>query len=387
MSNECKRIVGLATWYKYRNYGTALQAVSLSRAICQMGYKALVLRHKPVDVTKKGARGSRLAARLAAHLEWRRGYYPIADEERERLFDSFINSALEFCEIQTSLGLEGDLRPDDFDAFVCGSDQIWSPRNFDSFYFLDFVSDSSRKVAYAPSFGCDKIVDESVAESVGRLLDSFSSISVREVSGAKIVENLIGRRPQVVLDPTLLISEEDLDTFLNEDVRRPTSYCLLYFLGHYSRNLMHALACAKRLGLKVVLVPVFERDKTSQFAQSMSIGPAEFLSLIKNASHVFTDSFHGIALSAQYGVPFTSYERFKPSASASQNTRVYNILNILQSDNCLITRKMLERCDADISIPEIDRENVVANLNKFRVESREFLRGALAKACREQGAE
>lgn len=384
MGNENKRRIGLATWYGYRNYGTALQAVALSRAICQMGYQVLVLRHNPVDVERRSGKGLRLAARLAAHLEWRRGYYPILDEGRERLFDNFINSALEFCEVQISSSQERGLRPSHFDAFVCGSDQVWSPRGFDSFYFLDFAKDGIKKVAYAPSFGCDKINDGAIAESMGRLLSSFSSISVREASGAEIVENLIGYRPQVVLDPTLLISRDNLDAFSNEELGRPSSYCLLYFLGHYQQNLAHALAFAKRLGLKAVLVPVFERDKKSQHVQSMTVGPAEFLSLVKHASHVFTDSFHGIALSSQFGVPFTCYERFRPSSSTSQNTRIYNILNILGAGNCLVTRKSLERCGMGMSLPEIDWEGVIERLNKGRVESQAFLRNALARACREE---
>lgn len=381
MDIDDKRRVGIATWYQYRNYGTALQAVSLSRVVRQMGYKAVVLRHDPDPVPEKDTAKTQLLNRLIAHLEWRRGYYSIKDERRDQLFDCFVSSSLEFYETPTPLRREDELWSGYFDAFVCGSDQIWSPRNYDSFYFLDFISDGSKKVAYAPSFGCEAITDRSIAESMGCLLEDFSSISVREDSGAKIVESLTGRHPQVVLDPTLLLSRGDLSSFANDNARRPSSYCLFYFLGHYSRNTEHAFACAKRLGLKAVLVPVFERDKREQNVLSTAIGPAEFVSLIKNAAYVFTDSFHGIALSVQLGVPFTCYERFKPSASSSQNTRVYNILNRLELGDCLITRRMLESGSTDMSVSEIDWKRIDATLNEEREKSRAFLRRALAKAC------
>ena len=38
-----------------------------------------------------------------------------------------------------------------FDAIVCGSDQIWAPNVFDEVYMLSFVSEKTRKIAYAPS--------------------------------------------------------------------------------------------------------------------------------------------------------------------------------------------------------------------------------------------
>ena len=45
-----------------------------------------------------------------------------------------------------------------YDKFVVGSDQVWnygSPQ-VDDTYFLDFVKDSSKKIAYAASFGQKK---------------------------------------------------------------------------------------------------------------------------------------------------------------------------------------------------------------------------------------
>lgn len=65
---------------------------------------------------------------------------------------------------------------------MCGSDQIWSPRFLDPRYFLDFVAQSQKKVAYAPSFGCERIDDESKVKRIVSLLREFGSISVREKS-------------------------------------------------------------------------------------------------------------------------------------------------------------------------------------------------------------
>ena len=42
-----------------------------------------------------------------------------------------------------------------YDKFVVGSDQVWNLKchGYDGAFFLDFVSDDSKKVAYAASFG------------------------------------------------------------------------------------------------------------------------------------------------------------------------------------------------------------------------------------------
>lgn len=45
-----------------------------------------------------------------------------------------------------------------FDAFVCGSDQIWNPKSIkcDGTYFLDFVADEEKRISYAPSVGVNE---------------------------------------------------------------------------------------------------------------------------------------------------------------------------------------------------------------------------------------
>ena len=67
------------------------------------------------------------------------------DHEKDRRYRKFIEDFIAFhTPTQTSSQLF--CLNDEFDAFVCGSDQIWSPNEFNSKYFFDFVKDDIKKI-------------------------------------------------------------------------------------------------------------------------------------------------------------------------------------------------------------------------------------------------
>ena len=82
----------------------------------------------------------------------------------------------EKCNDETDLFLLND----QYDKFICGSDQIWAPTVFDKNYFLDFVSNDSKKIAYAPSIGLSSIDNKYVRENMGKLINKFECLSIRE---------------------------------------------------------------------------------------------------------------------------------------------------------------------------------------------------------------
>ena len=47
----------------------------------------------------------------------------------------------------------------DYDAFVCGSDQIWNPNWFHPYYYANYKEIVVNKMAYAPSIGVTEIGD------------------------------------------------------------------------------------------------------------------------------------------------------------------------------------------------------------------------------------
>jgi coenzyme F420-reducing hydrogenase beta subunit len=371
--------VALMTWFHYRNFGTALQAVALSQTIRDLGCDCQIMQYIPTGKVVRQLRNDPLSlfrygtARLIA-----RRNRAANDTERETRFERFIAAHLTLTEPrQTSselYALNGR-----FDAFLCGSDQIWAPSCFDSKYFLDFVEDPGKMVAYAPSIGRSNIADIAephVVQQMASLIARFEHLSVREAQGRQIIRDLGGGDASVVLDPTLLFTTDQWDTYASEAfdaAERPGPYLLCYFLGNSSYPWKRVKEIAKRHKLLVVVVPVHQKDfGRGDFVAAQS-GPAEFLSLVKNADFICTDSFHGTIFAIQYEVPFHVFERFSPKDKNSQNSRVDNLLWQTGLESRLVKWRRLERTDQGCDFRQA-HERLAAEREKSILFLREALR-------------
>lgn len=324
--------VALMTWFQYYNFGTSLQAFALARVIEGMGHKVSVVNYhttgkvavlpckRPVVSALR-----ELDGKVRRRVFDRRADSPATD----RQFASFLNDNLTFtsaCETKSDL----ESLSDEFDCFVCGSDQIWSPAVFDPHYFLDFVDESKLKVAYAPSVGLTEVRDPDLRQRMGELAARIDCLSTRERSGSCIISELSGRDVETVLDPTLLFESEKWNEVAHgARVHVDSAYLLVYMLGHNERHWKRAYEIARRRGLEVRVVPVFRRDLKRKGCITDPVGPREFVRLISGASYVCTDSFHGVAFSILFEKDFCAFERFREDDPINQNSRIHNILEKL----------------------------------------------------------
>lgn len=373
--------VGIMTWYAYENYGTVLQAAALNRVIGGLGYDAVDIAYDPKlgsDSHEKPKRS--LVDRLVGKFKYYLGARPISDIDRTKKFADFIKKAIPLSSDVCSTGCLSSLNCV-YDAFVCGSDQIWSPRCFDPAYYLSFVDDERKLIAYAPSFGCDSLDDFRSASEIIGLLSRFSHIAVRETAAAAIVKRATGMVPPVVLDPTLLLSADDWRGY-SAPLIEGDEYCLVYFLGSDRENWEAARRIAKEKGLRIVAVPVFQRDCRRGECEDRAIGPAEFLSLIDNADLVCTDSFHGMVFSTIFERKFIAFERFDPRSPESQNTRIYSYLDLIESRQVLLSRSMLSEWRDFIDV-SLDYGTVAHRIEELRSESMGYLKDSLRLAVEE----
>ena len=193
-----------------------------------------------------------------------------------------------------------------YDYFIVGSDQVWNPNyNFiGSTHFLTFAKQYQR-ISYAASFGVSKI-PIGKQDSYKKRLSEIPNISVREETGADIVESLIGIRPQVVLDPTLLLTSSQWHNIAKKpSFKLPEKYVLKYFLGHSDESV---LTVQKYLSDQEGLVS-FDIRALNKFKKELPVGPSEFLYLIENSECVITDSFHGSVFSLLFKKPFVVFDR------------------------------------------------------------------------------
>jgi coenzyme F420-reducing hydrogenase beta subunit len=373
--------LAIMTWYHYRNYGTALQVAALSEKLRKIGHEPEVIRYKPTgyfrtipDYTVKLV-VNRVLNRLGnSHAPaYSRAY---STEAKDKLFEAFLDEHISFsdkCETLSDLEeLNGK-----YDAFVCGSDQIWSPLCFDPHYFLDFVKNPAKKIAYAPSMGASRIDDKYIAAETKKLLDNFAHISVRETTGQSIIKGLTGITPKVTADPTILFTGEEWKNLL--ELGEPTEnepYMFVYMLGKNARHWELIKSITEKLKLRIKMVPVFEDDVARDGCISTPVGPKEFLKLLYNASYVCTDSFHGLVFSLLFHKRFSIFSRFQSNDPQNQNSRVLCLLDRLNLQSRLIDKNYSE----GYLEQNIDFLSVDDILQKEREQSIEYLSGVLREA-------
>lgn len=224
--------------------------------------------------------------------------------------------------------------PPFYDLYIAGSDQIWRPEfvKNDPAFLLQFAK-HQRKISYASSFGCHSIPSKYKDDYTNALRD-FSSLSVRETSGAAIIANLLGKNVPVVLDPTLLLDNSNWSKVM-KPVPSPPEYILCYGYQQGS-SYMEALALhlSAHTGLPVVrLFGRFYDAFRRKIRYVLDAGPAECLQWFNNATMVVGQSFHATAFSVNFQKPFWSILR----GNQDHDSRQKQFLEHLGLENRLIT--------------------------------------------------
>ncbi len=309
--------VGGITIHWAHNFGAMLQAYALQHMVEKLGHKYTIINYvtnhqrthlklfvashaQTQNVLLRVRRYMRGCYNLLHYMQWKR---------RSSLFEDFRTNYLKTTNKNLSSFEELIDNCPKFDAYMCGSDQIWrvgsSSPWFDASYYLGFVRDSSaKKIAYAPSFGAD-FVDDKYREKYTKYLNEIHYLSVRERHGQEIIRNLTGREVPVVLDPVLLVSRTHWDAILKPpEFGEP--YILVYYVGGNFNELMRAAHhLKKRTGVRRIVslysCPYHKRIGVDHIPEA---GPLEFIGWIKNASYICTSSFHGMAYSTIFERPF-----------------------------------------------------------------------------------
>lgn len=367
--------IGIMTWYKFQNYGTALQAVSLSKVMENEKYVPVFIQYTQKYETLFSV--SFLLKKIAAQSSWKKEYQSV---EKSKLYDAFLKKNIRETEPCES-GSELEALNDEFAAFVCGSDQIWSSLCFDEKYFLPFVRDERKMIAYAPSFGVTKIENRLIREKMRTLINRFQYLSVRERQGAEIVSQLCSKEAEIVLDPTFLLnSDEWLFLTQNAELKMkeiPQQYMVCYFLGDYRKYRITVEKISKELKLPVYVIPCSVGQKKNCRCIPFEVGPEEFVQLIHNASYVCTDSFHGMLFSIQFHKPFSVFKRFKENEPYNQNSRIESLLSILKLQGRIVRRGCFS---LDKNLIEGSFKKCDEVLVKERLKSKKYLLDALARA-------
>ncbi|MDO4394949.1 MAG: polysaccharide pyruvyl transferase family protein [Mycoplasmatota bacterium] len=363
--------IGIMTWFSYNNYGTVLQVYATSKFIEKMKYEPQIINYLPKNrrTNMFDIKISQIAKKVYEYKH-KDKYIKTLQNITKKSVD-FKNDNLKLTKVCNS---EIDLIEVSKEqlAVICGSDQIWSPINFDKHYFLDFVN-KSKKIAYAPSFGVSTI-QSNLKETLKGLINDFNYLSSREKKGQEIIKDITNKNSKLVVDPTLLLNKQEWIKVLNLK-EKENDYILCYFLGNQKEYYSFAKKLAKETKLKIVIIPgnihYADKDKINHVN---SCGPKEFVELIMNARYVLTDSYHGMLFSINFNKNFIIFKRFKDNKKISQNSRIYTILEEYNLENRMYKKNI---SISDILNHEIDYKKINEILEIKRKESINYLCSAI----------
>ncbi len=362
---------GIITMHRPKNFGSALQAFALQTCIERIGGHCEVIDYVyPNTQHQQNSLDSQFKSIINSFIKRLIGRGEF--EKSSLAFSDFLNNYLKLSRIFNS---SKELRhnPPLYDVYIAGSDQIWraSYIKADDSYFCAFAPKDKIVVSYAASFGAIDIPQSSV-DWYKTHLKRFKALSVRETEAVDLVKSLFGLHAEHVLDPTLLLTAEEWKPFMPQiPISEP--YVLCYGTV-YSKEYIREFAqfVRKHTGLKVVFLcgrpwERYRRNETYIF----DAGPLEFLSWIKNADLVLTQSFHGTIFAANFNRPFYSIH----NTAKTKNTRQVSMLNQISCPDRAIS---IDQPFPDPqSFYKIDWMQVNSDLQALRAHSFEYLRSAL----------
>lgn len=275
------------------SYGATLQAYALAKYINNLGWTAQVINYQPGYDTPGWGQGLLTPIYKVKRYLVDRTYVDFL-RDSGMLTDGVYRSCAEL----ERAGLSAE-------ALVVGSDQVWNCTKYfngkDDAMFLEFAAQGVRKIAYAASLAMPEIPSDQ-ADRYKRLLDRFDAISVREVTGAKALQDIGVDGTPVVVDPVYLIGRSEWEELAMRSARdfSQREYVLVLCLEERDAIYKYARRKADSLGSRLYSLKNSFRDSRRRGLVDRnfwSISVFDYLNLIRNAMVVVTDSFHAMSFS------------------------------------------------------------------------------------------
>lgn len=252
----------------------------------------------------------------------------------------------------------------EYRSFITGSDQVWSPTcvGFDPVYFLTFA-DSEKKHSYAASIATNQIPENMRNQYISRLSD-FVDCSLREQSGADIINELTGKDTFVNIDPSMLLCKNDWDKLCSENYPKDP-YILLFTVPKPINLIKYSIELANKTNCKVLYLNNYLKKIHNDRLEYLDpVSNNDFISLIKHAKYVCTNSFHGNAFSLLYHKNFV----VETDTAAKKNIRSENLMLSLGLKNRILSSEYTPNIDDDTDWSMVD-----SMIDSEREKAKEYL--------------
>lgn len=365
--------IATITFHSSYNYGSNLQAYALQEYIKKISnepidYKIINLRtniQKEMYKSIYEKSGIKNSIKKILFLKYKNQL-----ELKQKNFEDFIQNKLQITKEYNSYE-ELMNEKFDFDYYISGSDQLWNlkAKDFDWSNYLEFVK-KGKKISYAASYGPKKQNwNEEQKKRITKDLTEYEHLSVREQGSYNNIYDLTGRKPEINVDPTMLLEKNDWIKLIGKKTIVKGDYILLYDLKGRKEDLELAKQISKMLDLPVVITKYMDiKTHFSSFKKHYECGPIEFLNLIYNSKLVLSSSFHGNVFSVILNKPFFAL-------NGINDFRIKTMLEKFElTTRSISSNDLEEKCKKAF---EIDYKKTETMLNKERSKSEEYLKEAL----------
>lgn len=353
MSVSSGKRIGVLTFHRCINYGSYWQARSLVEGLRARGHDAELMDHDSRRVNWAEARCAfqpLLPERTAA------ADFPLYAAKTRKFLAAFAQLPM-----SPSFPLEEPGVLPRYDLVVVGSDEVWNQRHpwyggQATFYGVKVNAD--HLASYAASFG-NHNADEGLDGWWADQLRGFSAISVRDRNSWTIVRDATGIDADMVLDPCLQFPPAT--TVASGEA--PGSYVAVY--GHsfptWFKGAVRDWAAARG----VRLLSIGYRNAWID-DHRIDVGPEEFAALIRDASAVVTNFFHGCVFALINDKPLAC------ASSPYRSNKVRDLLGGLDAGRHLIE----ETAGGDVYAAALDRpldHAIARRIEEMRQQSSRYL--------------
>lgn len=357
-------IISYNIYGNFTNYGSALQSWALHQAVLSLGSQPVLVDYCPDILADKDPLNpfknmwdkdeeSRKMCELTM---------PAIRENYFKFDNFYTNKFYRTGKKYTSANFNEVMADEDLSGFVCGSDTIFcmDEFGFDDGFYANYDCMKNHSVSYAASFG-DPTLSEENCKILDKRLQNFVSFGLRENLMVPYVKEHTSVPVQRVVDPTLLHTSEKYDTIAVPERLEEEKYLLFYSRRYSPVMEEYAEKLARENGWKIVDISLRATNAEKGHRMFYEAGVEEFLSLVKHAEYVVTNSFHGMIFAVQYRRPFVIFSR------EQCNNKIDEILDLFGlKDHMLVTGE-------EQFSHEIDYEAVHKRIAEAREESMAFL--------------
>ena len=328
----------ILNFWTYKNMGGLLQAWALQKIIKSLGYENALI-NKRIKLNNCRYEDSFVERFANEHLQFTEEYGSAISVTKCNLLS---------------------------DTIILGSDCIWgnwwpqlAPREV---FCGSFIDANKKIISYAPSFGNKTLTCNEKDEQIIKFwLQRIDFCSVRETSGVEIL-NKMGINATQVIDPTLLLKEEDYFQILNDAKFDKSNYIFNYSIGIKADDEAYKEVINKLQKEDIISLDQKELDK---------LDVADWLYRIKNSRLLITNSYHACCFSIIFKVPFLIFAPYGLDTS-----RFDSLLGMLNLQNRILHSKQDVDVFKDLFKP-VDWDKVNSILEKEKERSLKWLKDAL----------